>query len=67
MSRDELLTLDRVLAELGDEDRPLPKSTFHDWRAKGRAPRCIKLPNGTLRIRRSEFDRWLASREEVAV
>jgi len=40
------------------------RSTFYDWRAKGRAPRCIKLPNGDLRIRRTEFDRWLSEREE---
>jgi excisionase family DNA binding protein len=36
------------------------RSTFYDWRAKGRAPRCIKLPNGDLRIPRAEFERWLA-------
>ena len=29
-----------------------------------RAPRCITLPNGSLRIRWSEYQRWLASREE---
>jgi predicted DNA-binding transcriptional regulator AlpA len=66
MPRDELLTLDKVLVELGDEEKPLSKSTFHDWRAKGRAPRCIKLPNGSLRIRRSEFDRWLEVREDAS-
>ena len=43
----------------------IARSTFYDWRAKGRAPKCIKLPNGELRIRRSEFDRWLASHEEA--
>lgn len=43
----------------------IARSTFYDWRAKGRAPKCIKLPNGELRIRRSEFDRWLASHEET--
>lgn len=66
MARDELLTLPTVLAELGEDGRPLPKSTFYEWRAKGRAPLCIKLPNGSLRIRRSELDRWLRSREEIA-
>lgn len=65
MPRDELLTLDRVLAELGDEDRPLSRSTFYDWRAKNRAPRCVKLPNGALRIRRSELNRWLEAHEEA--
>jgi len=64
MGQDQLLTLDRVLIELGEDDKPLPKSTFHDWRAKGRAPRCLKLPNGSLRIRRSELERWLTAHEE---
>ncbi|HEY0641297.1 MAG TPA: helix-turn-helix domain-containing protein [Pseudonocardiaceae bacterium] len=41
-------------------------STFYEWRAKGRAPRCIKLPNGAIRIRRTEVDRWLDSRQEAA-
>jgi len=33
MPRDELLTLDTVLSELGEDGKPLPRSTFHDWRA----------------------------------
>lgn len=57
-----LLTLDEVYAELGG----IARSTFYDWRAKGKAPRCIKLPNGDLRVRRSEFDRWLKEREDAA-
>lgn len=39
----------------------ISRSTFYDWRAKGRAPKCLKLPNGELRIRRSEIDRWEAT------
>jgi predicted DNA-binding transcriptional regulator AlpA len=66
MARDELITLNQLLAELGEGDQPLPKSTFFDWRAKGRAPRAIKLPNGALRFRRSEVERWLKSYEEAA-
>ena len=42
-------------------------ATFYDWRAKGRAPRCIKLPNGEIRIRRQELDRWLDDRIRTAV
>ena len=42
------------------------RSTFYEWRVKGRAPRCMKLPNGELRVRRSEFDRWQAAREDAA-
>ncbi|KOU25758.1 excisionase, partial [Streptomyces sp. WM6368] len=29
------------------------RSPFYDWRQKRRAPRCIKLPNGDLRVRRT--------------
>jgi excisionase family DNA binding protein len=54
------LTIIEVCAELN-----ISRSTFYDWRAKGTAPRCIKLPNGEIRVRRSELDRWLASREEL--
>ena len=39
-----------TVAELCSELR-IARSTFYEWRAKGRAPRCIKLPNGDLRIR----------------
>ncbi|MFI7038377.1 helix-turn-helix transcriptional regulator [Microbispora rosea] len=67
----------RVLADAAESSKPLTvadfcaelgisRSTFYDWRAKGRAPRCITLPNGSLRIRRSEYERWLASREDAA-
>lgn len=55
------LTILEVCAELN-----ISRSTFYDWRAKGKAPRCIKLPNGEIRIRRTELDRWLATREERA-
>lgn len=47
-------------------DLNIARRTFHEWRAKGRAPRCIKLPNGDIRVRRAEYERWLDSREEAA-
>lgn len=50
------LTVEDVCKELG-----IARSTFDDWRAKGRAPKCLKLPNGKLRIRRSDLDSWLNS------
>jgi predicted DNA-binding transcriptional regulator AlpA len=50
-----------VCADLG-----ISRRTFYEWRAKGKAPRCITLPNGSLRVRRSEYHRWLAAREEAA-
>jgi excisionase family DNA binding protein len=59
--RDPKLTVTDVCAELN-----VAKSTFYDWRTKGTAPRCIRLPNGDLRIRRSELDRWMDAREEAA-
>jgi predicted DNA-binding transcriptional regulator AlpA len=52
-----------TIAEFCEEMR-IARSTFYDWRAKRRAPRCIKMPNGELRIRRSEFERWLDALEE---
>ena len=55
------LTIAQLCNELG-----ISRSTFYEWRAKGRAPRCIKLPNGQIRFRRAEFERWLDSLEEVA-
>ena len=61
MARDEMLTIPELLAELR-----ISRSTFYDWRAKGRAPRCIKLPNGDLRVRRSELSRFIDTCEEAA-
>jgi excisionase family DNA binding protein len=61
-SDEQHLTVAEVCAALG-----IARSTFYDWRAKGTAPRCFKLPNGELRIRRSDFENWLLSLEEKAV
>lgn len=60
-SQEEMLTVSQVLALLG-----VPQSTFYRWRQVGKGPRVIKLPNGAVRIRRSEFDRWLSELEECA-
>ncbi|MER5466154.1 helix-turn-helix domain-containing protein [Streptomyces sp. NPDC002668] len=54
-----MLTLAEVCKEL-----KISRSTFYDWRAKKRAPRCIKFPNGDLRVRRSALDHWLDDRED---
>ncbi|WP_328493929.1 helix-turn-helix domain-containing protein [Streptomyces sp. NBC_00414] len=58
---DEKMTLKEVIADLR-----VPQSTFYRWRQIGKAPRSIKLPNGDVRIRRSEYERWLAEREDAA-
>ncbi|WP_420712097.1 helix-turn-helix transcriptional regulator [Streptomyces sp. NRRL F-5650] len=55
------LTVDDVCDELG-----ISRSTFYDWRQKGRGPRCIRLPNGSLRIRRSDFENWLSDCEDAS-
>ncbi|MEV7445217.1 helix-turn-helix domain-containing protein [Streptomyces sp. NPDC091204] len=59
--RDEKMTAQEVIADL----RVAP-STFYRWRQLGKAPRAIKLPNGDMRIRRSEYERWLSEREDAA-
>ncbi|SOD73287.1 excisionase family DNA binding protein [Jatrophihabitans sp. GAS493] len=62
MSRQPVrLTVAEVCEELG-----VSRSTFYEWRVKGRAPRCLRLPNGELRVRRDELENWLDSCEEVA-
>jgi predicted DNA-binding transcriptional regulator AlpA len=44
------------------EELKITRSTFYDWRAKGRAPICSKLPNGEVRIVRRDLDAWYKSR-----
>jgi predicted DNA-binding transcriptional regulator AlpA len=53
--RDQLLTVDQALDELGGVSR----RTFFRWRELGRAPQCVKLPNGELRIWRADLHAWL--------
>jgi excisionase family DNA binding protein len=60
-SENEKLTIPEVCAELR-----ISRSTFYYWRQTGKAPRCIKLPNGDVRIRRSDLDAWLDSCDEGA-
>lgn len=58
--RDQLLTVEQLLDELGGVSR----RTFFRWRELGRAPHCIKLPNGELRVWRSELHTWLRNHAE---
>jgi len=53
------LTLDEFLDEMD-----VAKSTFFRWKALGQAPRTYKLPNRSIRIRRTDFEAWLTTREE---
>ncbi|WP_055480478.1 helix-turn-helix domain-containing protein [Sphaerimonospora mesophila] len=59
---DRLLTVPEVLAELGGVSR----RTFYRWRELGHAPKCIKLPNGEIRVWRSDLSAWLDSLREAA-
>ncbi|KAB2379290.1 helix-turn-helix transcriptional regulator [Actinomadura montaniterrae] len=54
------LTVQEILDDLG-----IPRRTWQKWRELGRTPKCKRLPNGELRIRRSDYDAWLDSLEEV--
>ncbi|AVZ74020.1 excisionase [Streptomyces lunaelactis] len=52
------LRLSEVLAEID-----MSRAAFYRMRARGQAPRIIKLPNGQLRVRREDLDAWWESRE----
>ncbi|MEV6328532.1 helix-turn-helix domain-containing protein [Streptomyces sp. NPDC051909] len=56
-----MLTVPELCEELG-----ITRSTFYDWRQKRRAPRCIKLPNGNIRVRRVDLEIWLDEHEDAA-
>ncbi|MFF7719659.1 helix-turn-helix transcriptional regulator [Streptomyces luteogriseus] len=59
---DELMTVRQVLDELGGVSR----RTFYRWRELGYGPAAFKLPNGELRVWRSDFSTWLRQLEEAA-
>lgn len=61
MKNNTHLTIADVCGELG-----VARSTFYDWRAARKAPRCIKLPNGEIRIRRADLELWLSGLEDIA-
>ncbi|PKW10042.1 transcriptional regulator, AlpA family [Streptomyces sp. 1222.5] len=60
-TQDEKMTVQEVITDL-----KVAPSTFYRWRQLDIGPRAIKLPNGDVRIRRSEYERWLAEREDAA-
>lgn len=59
--RVEWLTIVEICTEL-----KITRSTFYDWRAKGKAPECWRLPNGAIRTTREELDRWMGTLRGVA-
>lgn len=76
MSRADLLTIDQIRAELGSPGKPLPRATFYRWRANGKFPKVVTLPNGTtlrsvrlpngeIRIPVPLFEHFLAMQAEL--
>lgn len=60
-THEEMLTIPQVIEEIG-----VPRATFYRWRQLRKGPKAIKLPNGSVRIRRSELERWMQALEEAA-
>ncbi|WPW30702.1 helix-turn-helix domain-containing protein [Streptomyces atratus] len=61
MARPQMLKLPEVLAELD-----MSRAAFYRMRARGKAPKLIKLPNGQVRVRRADLDAWWADCEVSA-
>ncbi|MDT0422183.1 MULTISPECIES: helix-turn-helix transcriptional regulator [Streptomyces] len=59
MPRPQMLKLPELLNEIN-----VSRAAFYRLRAKGQAPRLVKLPNGQLRCRRADLDAWLDAAEE---
>ncbi|MFI5943666.1 helix-turn-helix transcriptional regulator [Streptomyces uncialis] len=53
MANPKMLKLPEVLDEIG-----MSRAAFYRMRTRGQAPRIRKLPNGQLRVRRSDLDDW---------
>ncbi|MEZ0108592.1 putative DNA-binding transcriptional regulator AlpA [Catenulispora sp. EB89] len=58
--RDELLSIIEVCEELG-----IARATFYRWRAHRKGPASLRLPNGTVRIRRSALTAFIAACEDT--
>jgi predicted DNA-binding transcriptional regulator AlpA len=56
-----MLTIAQVVKEIG-----VSLATFYRWRQLRKGPKAIKLPNGSVRIRRSELERWIETLEDAA-
>ncbi|MDX3776777.1 helix-turn-helix transcriptional regulator [Streptomyces europaeiscabiei] len=53
MASNQKLKLPEVLEEIG-----MSRAAFYRMRARGQAPRLHKLPNGQLRVNRTDLDDW---------
>ncbi|MEU9185393.1 helix-turn-helix domain-containing protein [Streptomyces sp. NPDC048484] len=62
MARPQMLKLREVLKEID-----MSRAAFYRMRARGKAPRLQKLPNGELRVNRADLDAWWAACEERAI
>jgi excisionase family DNA binding protein len=56
---DPLLTIEEVTAELR-----VSRAAFYRWRRLGAGPAVVRLPGGTVRVRRSALTAWLRRLEE---
>ncbi|MEV7701797.1 MULTISPECIES: helix-turn-helix transcriptional regulator [Streptomyces] len=61
MASPQMLKLPEVLSELA-----MSRAAFYRMRARGKAPKLIKLPNGQLRVRRADLDAWWRDLEAAA-
>ncbi|MGQ4514851.1 helix-turn-helix domain-containing protein [Streptomyces sp. DW26H14] len=61
MARPPMLKLPEVLDEI-----QMSRAAFYRMRARGQAPRLRKLPNGQLRVSRSDLDAWWEACEQYA-
>ncbi|MGW1157627.1 helix-turn-helix transcriptional regulator [Streptomyces sp. NPDC002519] len=61
MAGTKMLKLPEVLEEI-----EMSRAAFYRMRARGEAPKLIKLPNGQLRCRRGDLDAWWAEHEIAA-
>ncbi|MFI9729182.1 helix-turn-helix transcriptional regulator [Streptomyces sp. NPDC052092] len=61
MATPKMLKLPEVLEEI-----EMSRAAFYRMRARGKAPKLIKLPNGQIRCRRSDLDAWWAEHEMCA-
>ena len=51
---EELRSVNDVIAELG-----IARATFYRWRATRKGPQALRLPNGSIRVRRSALEAFL--------